>query len=53
MRHALADRGVWAEFGRGLIKLKMKIEAANTMAAGVEPLGSIKPADSQPAEDRQ
>ena len=36
-----------------LINLKKKVEAANTMAAAVEPLGGAKPADEGPSEDRK
>jgi len=47
----LMDRFMGPDFEKGLINLKMKVEAANTMSAGVEPLGGAKPAESQPSED--
>jgi uncharacterized protein YndB with AHSA1/START domain len=46
------DRFMGPDFEKGLINLKKKVEAANTMAAGVEPLGGAKAADSQPVENK-
>ena len=49
----LMDRFMGPDFEKGLINLKKKVEAANTMAAKVEPLGGAKPVDERPAEDRK
>jgi hypothetical protein len=49
----LMDRFMGPDFEKGLINLKKKVEAANTMAAAVEPLGGAKPADERPSEDRK
>jgi len=47
------DRFMGPDFEKGLINLKKKVEAANTMAAAVEPLDGVKPAESPPSEDRK
>jgi len=49
----LMDSYMGPDFERGLINLKKKVEAANTMAAAVESLGGAKRAGGAPAEDRK
>ena len=49
----LMDRFMGPDFETGLRNLKKKAEAANTLAAGVEPLIEAKSTDKSPAEGRQ
>ncbi len=47
------DRFMGPDFEQGLRNLKKKVEAANTIAAGVEPLNGVKAANSSAPEDRK
>jgi uncharacterized protein YndB with AHSA1/START domain len=47
------DRFMGPDFEKSLLNLKKKVEAANTIAAGVEPLDGAKAVDSSPSEDRK
>ena len=49
----LMDSYMGPDFEKGLINLKKKVEAANSMAAAVEPLGDAKQADGRTSKDHK